>query len=51
MEVFALLLASQYGVASLSSVTLAVGMLFGTLSFLAYKANQRPLENRYLTRA
>lgn len=51
MEVFALLLASKYGVAALGSVTLAVGMLFGTLSLLAYKANQRPMENRIFTRA
>ncbi len=40
MEVFSLLLASKYGVAALSSVTLAVVMLFGSFSLLAYKANQ-----------
>ncbi len=40
MEVFSLLLESTYGVAALSSVTLAVGMLFGTLSLLTYKVNQ-----------
>lgn len=40
MEVFSHLFASTYGVAALSSVTLAVGMLFGTLSLLTYKANQ-----------
>lgn len=39
MEVFALLLASKYGLAALSSVTLAVGMLVGTFSLLAYKAH------------
>ena len=40
MDVFSHLFASTYGVAALSSVTLAVGMLFGTLSLLTYKANQ-----------
>ena len=40
MEVFSLLVASKYGVAALSSVTLAVVMLFGTIGLLAYKANQ-----------
>jgi hypothetical protein len=40
MEVFSLLLASKYGVAALSSVTLAVVMLAGSLSLLAYKANE-----------
>ena len=40
MDVFSHLFASTYGVAALSSVTLAVGMLLGTLSFLTYKANQ-----------
>lgn len=40
MEVFALLFASNYGVAALGSVTLAVGMLAGTFGVLAYKAHQ-----------
>lgn len=40
MELFSHLFASTYGFAALSSVTLAVGMLFGTLGLLTYKANQ-----------
>ncbi len=40
MEVVALLTASKYGIAALSSVSLAIGMLAGTFSLLAYKANQ-----------
>jgi hypothetical protein len=42
MEVFALLFASKYGMAAFGSVTVAVVILLGMLSSLAYKANQRP---------
>jgi hypothetical protein len=40
MEVFALLFTSAHGVVALTSVTLAVGMLAGTLAVLARKATQ-----------
>lgn len=36
-----LLVASKYGVAALGSVTLAIGILVGMLSLLAYKSGQR----------
>lgn len=40
MEIFSLVMATEQGLVALSSVTLAVGMLAGTISLLAYKANQ-----------
>lgn len=40
MEIFSLMMATEQGLVALSSVTLAVGMLAGTISLLAYKANQ-----------
>ena len=40
MEVFTLLLASEYGLAALSPVTLAVSMLVGTFSLLVYQASK-----------
>lgn len=40
MEVFALLVASKYGMAALGTVTLAVGVLAGMLGMLAHKATQ-----------
>ena len=46
MEVFALLFASEYGVAALGSVTLAAGMLVGTFVLLAQKAKVSPSEGR-----
>lgn len=49
MEVMSLLVASKYGVAALGSVSLAITMLVGTFSLLAYKSSQRDAKttNRY----
>jgi len=41
MDVFSLLMASKDGVVALTSVTLAVTMLVGTLGALVHKSKQR----------
>lgn len=41
MEVFALLIASKYGVAALGTVSVAICMLAGSFGMLAYKSGQR----------
>jgi hypothetical protein len=41
MEVFALLVASKYGVAALGTVTVAIGFLVSTFGVLAYKSGRR----------
>jgi hypothetical protein len=41
MEVFALLVASKYGIAALGTVSVAICMLASSFGLLAYKSSQR----------
>ena len=46
MEFFTLVMASKDGLVALSSVTLAIAMLAGTFSMLAYKSGQSAVKTK-----